>query len=140
VIRAHDKSPSGTDLFKMLYLFAGNPRFARSSDALKSQVVLVDFRQFMSALDGTPEKINNENFRGLSQSCEEFVFQDLSAQLSQFRKSDDFKEQATMEFVAVVLCLAVPEQFLQLKNVRVVSILGCNNSAVRIWSSSATHL
>jgi hypothetical protein len=50
------------------------------------------FREFVSALEGTMVKVTNNNFSALSQLCEEFHFRDLAAPLSQFRPSEDFKE------------------------------------------------
>jgi hypothetical protein len=41
--------------------------------------------------------INSNNFRGLSQLCDEFRFRHSSAQLSQFSKSTDIKEAVTLE-------------------------------------------
>jgi hypothetical protein len=48
-------------------------------------------------LEGASVGIKNNNSRGLSLLCDEFDFRDLAAQLSQFRASDDFKEQTTTE-------------------------------------------
>jgi hypothetical protein len=50
----------------------------------------------MSALKGTAVNITSDNFRELSQLCEEFHFRELAAQLSRFRNSGGFKGQATM--------------------------------------------
>jgi hypothetical protein len=56
-----------------------------------------DFREFVSALEDTTVKVTNNNFRGLTQLCEEFHFQDLAGQVSQFRDSSDFKEDAIQD-------------------------------------------
>jgi hypothetical protein len=48
----------------------------------------------VAALKGKPVTITNGNFRGLSQLCNEFGFQDWQYQ---FRNSGDLKEKATLE-------------------------------------------
>jgi hypothetical protein len=60
-------------------------------DDPKSRVSVSDFREFVSALEGTTVKVTNNNIKGLLQLCEAFRLQDLAAQLSQFRASEDFK-------------------------------------------------
>jgi hypothetical protein len=74
-------------------LFSDTPTFAISHYSLKSQVSLSDFREFVSALEGAPVTITNNNFTGLSHLCDEFHFHDLAAQLSQFRKSGNLHAQ-----------------------------------------------
>jgi hypothetical protein len=54
--------------------------------------------------------ITNANFKGLSQLCDEFRFRDLAVQLSQFRESNDFKEQAMMEDSEARMRLSVLEE------------------------------
>jgi hypothetical protein len=87
-------------LFRVLVrnsnLFADDPTLGASPYTLKSQVSLADFREFVAALKGQPVTITNGNFRGLSQLCEEFGSQDLAIQLSEFRASGNFKEEATV--------------------------------------------
>jgi hypothetical protein len=39
-----------------------------------------DFRDFASLLDDTAVKVTNNNFRGLSQLCEEFHFRDFDGE------------------------------------------------------------
>jgi hypothetical protein len=78
-------------------LFTDDPTLASSPYTLKSRISLDDFREFVSALEGTTATITNNNFKGLSQLCEEFRFRDLAAQLSDFRNSGNFKEPSTME-------------------------------------------
>jgi hypothetical protein len=75
-------------------LFVDNPRLALFPYRLKSQVSVNDFRKFVSALKGTTVKVTKNNFKGLSQLCEEFHFRGLAAQLSQFQASEDFKKDA----------------------------------------------
>jgi hypothetical protein len=77
-------------------LFADDPRLASVPYHLKSQLSVSDFREFVSALDCTTVKVTNNNFKGLLQLCDEFHFRDLSVQLSQFRKSRDFEEDAVL--------------------------------------------
>jgi hypothetical protein len=45
-------------------------------------------------LEVTTVKVTNNNFKGLLQHCEEFRFRDLTARLSQFQASEDFKKDA----------------------------------------------
>jgi hypothetical protein len=73
---------------------ADDSGFASLPYHLKPCVSLSDFRELVSALDGTTVKVTNSNVNGLSQLCEELVFRDLAAQLSQFRSSSDFKKDA----------------------------------------------
>jgi hypothetical protein len=75
-------------------LFGDDPGLAALPYHLKSQVSVSEFREFVSALEGTTVKVRNNNFRGLLQLSEEFCFRDLAAQLSQFRASEDFKKDA----------------------------------------------
>jgi hypothetical protein len=69
---------SGRILISQSNLFAGNLTLGASPCALKSQVSLADFREFVAALRGQPVAITNGNFRGLSQLCEEFGLRDLA--------------------------------------------------------------
>jgi hypothetical protein len=78
-------------------LFGNDPRLLGFPYAPKSKVSLDDFRQFVSALEGTAVTINNNNFKGLSLLSTEFDFGELASQLSAFRNSGDFKEQTIME-------------------------------------------
>jgi hypothetical protein len=80
---------------------------------VKSQVSLTDFRAFLSALDNSTLRITNGNFRGLSLLCEEFAARPLSAQLSQFRSSADFKDEATAKDCEARLRLSVLEERMQ---------------------------
>jgi hypothetical protein len=77
-------------------LFVDDPGLAALPYDLKSRVPVSDFREFVSALEGRTVKVTNNNFKGLSELCDEFRFRDLSAQLSQFRESGDFKEDAVL--------------------------------------------
>jgi hypothetical protein len=75
-------------------LFADDPGLAAFPYHLKSRVHVSDFREFVSALEGTIVNVTNNNFKGLSQLSEEFHFRDLTTQLSQFRASENFKKDA----------------------------------------------
>jgi hypothetical protein len=83
---------SGRTLVQKSDLFAEDLTLGASPYTLKTQVSLADFQEFVAALEGKTVTIKNDNFRGLSQLCQEFGFQDLATQLSQFRESGDFKE------------------------------------------------
>jgi hypothetical protein len=63
----------------------------------------------VSALENKTVRINNDNFKGLSQLSEEFGFRGLLAQLSVFRNSGEFKEELTMKDVEARTRLAALE-------------------------------
>jgi hypothetical protein len=90
-------------------LFGGDPGLTAFPYHLKSQICVSDFREFVSALKGTTVKVTNNNFRGLSQLCEEFRFRDLDGPLSEFRKSGDFPEDAVLLPVLEERILAMEE-------------------------------
>jgi hypothetical protein len=94
-------------------LFSNNPELTASAYTLKSPVSPATFQEFVSALQGNPVKITNDTFGDLSQLCEEFGFRDFAAQLSRFRTSDDFKEQATTVDSAARLRLHILEERMQ---------------------------
>jgi hypothetical protein len=60
-------------------LFDGDPGLAALPYHLKCRISVSDWREFVSALDGTPVTISNSNHRGLPQLCDEFGFRDLAA-------------------------------------------------------------
>jgi hypothetical protein len=73
-------------------LFQNNPTLLSSPYQIQSSVSLSIFREFfLSALDGKAINIRDTNFTELQQLCEEFGFTELSAKLSDFRSSMDFK-------------------------------------------------
>jgi hypothetical protein len=74
-----------------------NPSLTASPYTARSQVSLADFVKFVSALEGNAVKITNDNFKGLSALCNEFLFADLAAVLSQFRDLDDLNEADTIK-------------------------------------------
>jgi hypothetical protein len=90
-------------------LFPDNPARVDSPYTLKSQVSLTDFREFVSALKDSAVIIKKDNFRGLSQLCEEFGFGDLSSQLSQFRDSDDLRDEMSIERTTARIFIAMTE-------------------------------
>jgi hypothetical protein len=90
-------------------LFIKHPTLTTFPYTLKSQVSLADCREFVSALAGTRVTIKNDNFRGLSQLCEEFRFGDLAVRLSKFRESGNFKEQVIKEGVKYRISISMTE-------------------------------
>jgi archaellum component FlaC len=91
-------------------LFADDPTLANSPYSLKSQASPSDFREFIAVLEGTAVKVTNNNVKGLSQLCEEFRFRDFAAQLSQFRESGSFTENAAFLPALKKRILALEEQ------------------------------
>jgi hypothetical protein len=73
-------------------LFQKNPALLVSPYRIQSSVSLSIFREFLSALEGNAINITDTNFRELDRLCEEFGFSELTAKLSEFRPSMDFKE------------------------------------------------
>jgi hypothetical protein len=96
-------------LFQKSGLFAVNKTLAKSFYIVKSQVSLDDFQEFVSALEGATVTISNDNFRGLSQLSAEFRFRALTEQLSQFRQSDNFREDATMANIEAHISMPIAE-------------------------------
>jgi hypothetical protein len=88
---------SGRTLIEKSDTFADNLSLTSFSYALKSHVSLMVFREFVSALGGRFVTITNDNFRGLSELCDEFRFRELAVALAQFRDSDNFKEGETVK-------------------------------------------
>jgi archaellum component FlaC len=76
-------------------LFQNNLSLAAAPYRVQSRVSLSIFRDFLSALEGNAIEITDTNFIGLKRLCEEFVFSELGAKLSEFRPSMDFKEPKT---------------------------------------------
>jgi hypothetical protein len=85
---------SGRLLVQKGNLFADNLALGASPYTLQSPVSLDDFRTFVSPLEGDTVVIRNEDFRGLSQLCEEFRFGDLVAQLARFGEAGNFNGEA----------------------------------------------
>jgi hypothetical protein len=75
-------------------LFANFPALAAAPYCLKSSVSLVEFRQFLSTLEGRSVKVTIDNFTGLSQLSEEFQFREMATLLSQFRECGELTKAA----------------------------------------------
>jgi hypothetical protein len=67
---------------------------APSSYHLHSRVSESDFREFISALEGTTVKVTNNNFNALMELFLELRFHDLGAQFIQFHASANLKNDA----------------------------------------------
>jgi hypothetical protein len=91
-------------------LFADDPGLAVSPYHLTSRVSVNNFREFVSALEGTTVQVTNNNFKALSQLCKEFRFRDLAAQLSQFRESGDVTEDSVLLSALTNHLLAMEEE------------------------------
>jgi hypothetical protein len=78
-------------------LFTEDPMLVASPYTVRSKVSLRDFKTFISALEGASVAITKDNIGGLSRLCEEFHFGAFLERLSQFRDSDDFKEDGPTE-------------------------------------------
>jgi hypothetical protein len=89
---------------------------------LRSQVSLADFGEFVSALEGNPVKITNDNIKGLSELCDEFGFVDLASAVSQFRDSDDFKEAETVKDLEAGTRLLALEERMQQRDHEIASL------------------
>jgi uncharacterized coiled-coil protein SlyX len=74
-------------------LFQKNPTILISSYRVQSSVSLSIFREFLSAFEGNAINLTSTNFTELDRLCNEFGFSELSAKLSEFRPSIDFKER-----------------------------------------------
>jgi hypothetical protein len=90
-------------------LFRDNPVLADSPYTPKSGVSLAEFREFVSALEGSTLTITKDNISVLSQLCDEFRFQDLSAHLTRFRQSHGLREAATMKNTKTRISLSMTE-------------------------------
>jgi hypothetical protein len=113
---------SPTLIIQKCDLFMNDPMLIASPYNVKSPVSLSDFRQFLSLVKGTTVKITNNNFKGLSQLCDEFGFRDLVGRLSEFRASDDFKEQATTEDLEARKRISALEERMQQRDDDVASL------------------
>jgi hypothetical protein len=102
-------------------LFRDSPSLTLSPYTLISQVSQSDFGTFVSALEGASLSITNDNMGGLSLLSEEFRFGALSERLSQFRKSDDFKENGTMEVLEARKRLSALEERMQEHNCQIAA-------------------
>jgi hypothetical protein len=103
-------------------LFANNPGLVTSPYAVRSEVSLNDFSEFVSALEGNSVTITNDNFPGLSALCDEFCFRDLAAALSQFRDTADFQEAETAKDSEVRRRLSALEEGMQKREQEIASL------------------
>jgi hypothetical protein len=76
-------------------LFGNNPSLTTSPYQVHSSVSLSIFLEFLSALEGNAINITDTIVTGLDPLCDEFVFTELAAKLSEFRPSMDLKETDT---------------------------------------------
>jgi hypothetical protein len=90
-------------------LFMEDPILIAQSYTVKSKVSLSDFQTFVSTLEGASVTITNDNFGGFSRLCDEFHFEELAERLSQFRESEDFKEDGTTQAENDRILLQFPE-------------------------------
>jgi hypothetical protein len=97
-------------------LFGDNTILITVPYNVTSHVSLRDFQEFVSALEGATLTIKNNNFRAISQLCDEFRFRDLAAELSRFQESSDFNEDAVR--------LSALEERMQQRDAEVESLLG----------------
>jgi hypothetical protein len=118
-------------------LFANNMELTISPYTLKSQVSLSDFRDFVSALEGIDINITNHNFKGLSQLCDEFGFRDLTAPLSQFRESEDFKKETTNKDLDVCVRLLALEERMQQHDLEIAAVQCELSRQSRVQESTA---
>jgi hypothetical protein len=103
-------------------LFGHNPMLTGSPYTPRSHISFAHFQEFVSALEGTPVKVTNNNFKALSQLCEEFGFRDFAAQLSAFQNSDDFKKEATMKDSEARMRLLALEERMQLREQEILHL------------------
>jgi hypothetical protein len=112
-------------------LFGDDPTLTTFPYEVRSQVSLTDFRAFISALEGKTVTINNGNIRGLARLCEELHFRELAAQVSQFRESEEFKEEGTLKDFEARKRLAALEERIQRRD--------CEIAALRTELSQQQH-
>jgi hypothetical protein len=103
-------------------LFREDPILVSSPLPVKSKVSQRDFQTFVSALEGASVPITNDNLGGLSRLCEEFQFGALAERLSQFRESDDFKEDVTLKDLEARKRLLALEERMQQSDCEIVAL------------------
>jgi hypothetical protein len=77
-------------------LFADNPSLTAIPYHVKSNVSAADFREFVSALEGTEVNVTASNFSGLSKLSDEFHFRDMAELLSHFLECGDIEDEAVL--------------------------------------------
>jgi hypothetical protein len=93
-----------------------------SSYTVKSKVSQSEFRTFVSALEGASVPITNDNIGGLTRLCEEFHFGALAERLSQFRESDDFKEDGMLKDLEARKRLLALEERMEQRDCEIASL------------------
>jgi hypothetical protein len=73
-------------------LFQNDSTLLVSRYRVESPISLSIFREFISAFEGNAINITDRNFRELHQLCQEFGSSEVTAKLSEFCPSMDFKE------------------------------------------------
>jgi hypothetical protein len=81
-----------------------------------SHITQSDFGTYVSALEDASVPLTKDNVLGLSLLCEEFHFGELSECLSQFRDSDDFKQDAALKDLEARKRLSALEERMQERN------------------------
>jgi hypothetical protein len=102
-------------------LFREDPMLVASPYTVRSEVSQRDFRTFITALEGSSVPITNDNMGGLTGLCEEFQFGELAEWLSQFRESEDLKEEETLTDVSIA---RLPTQSSQLTDRELAAKVG----------------
>jgi predicted RNase H-like nuclease (RuvC/YqgF family) len=103
-------------------LFGDDPTLTAFPYKVTSEVSLTDFRAFISALEGRTVTMSNGNIRGLTRLSEELHFRELSAQVSQFRESEEFKEEVTQEDLETRKRLAALEERMQQRDREIAAL------------------
>jgi hypothetical protein len=89
-----------------------------------------DFRTFVSALEGKSVAITKDNMGGLSRLCEEFEFGELAGRLSEFRESDELKEDVRLKDLEARKRLSALEERMQQRNSEIVAL---RQEPLRYW-------
>jgi hypothetical protein len=100
------------------HLFQSNPTVLGSPYRVHSPVSLSIFREFLSALEGNSITLTDTNFPALLQLSEEFLFSELSTQLSQFKHSS--AERQIKHQLSEIGKVFLSESFLFLVNESVI--------------------
>jgi hypothetical protein len=117
-----------------------DPILVASPYTVRSKVSLGDFRTFVSALEEALVPITNDNMGGLSRLCEEFHFGALAERLSQFRESDDFKDDGTLKDFEVRKRLSALEERMQQHNCEIAALQTELLQHLRVHESSSEAL
>jgi hypothetical protein len=121
-------------------LFRDDPTLTVSPYTLTSQVSVSDFRTFVTALEGASVSITKDNLGGLTQLCKEFHFGDLEERLSQFRESDDLKEDVTLNDFEARKRLSALEERMQQHDREIAALRADLSRHLRLQESSSEGL